>query len=83
MKVCSADLRELDAWATMRFGAAITRCGTCQPPNTAAARQRRCEPCQPQTIPHPEKPCLNSEALVRIGSHDPNTRPSAIALDDG
>jgi hypothetical protein len=38
VKVCSADLRALDRWATARVGASITRCGTRHPPRTPAGR---------------------------------------------
>jgi hypothetical protein len=31
VKACSPSLRELDTWALVHAGSAITRCGTCQP----------------------------------------------------
>jgi hypothetical protein len=31
VKVCSASLTELDAWALLHTESAITRCGICQP----------------------------------------------------
>ncbi len=31
IKICSASLAELDQWALQRTGAAVRRCGTCQP----------------------------------------------------
>jgi hypothetical protein len=50
IKVCSASLPGLDAWARKHAGAPIQRCRTCQPPgpagaeNLASSTWARCRP---------------------------------------